>query len=364
MNFLKRLILILNIVAVFCLILSYLSSYISPVTNSWLPFFGLAYPFILLGNFIFILIWIPINWKMCLISIGTILIGTNHLTNTYAISLPGKPNHTENSINVMSYNVRLFDLYNWSKNKDTRNRIFDYLKNKNPDIICFQEFFHADNPKYFITKDTLTTFLKAKHVHDEYTLSTKKGHRFGSAIFSSYPIINTGKIVFSNDTNNICIYADLAIHNDTVRVYNAHIASIRFQPEDYEALAWKDQSQNIKRSNNSRIIERMSKAYVKRYEQIMTLKRHLEKSPHPIILCGDFNDSSVSYFYRQINSLLSDAFVESGSGLGNTYIAGFPSFRIDYIFKSDNIKSFNFNIQQKTLSDHQAISAQLILPGN
>ena len=47
---------------------------------------------------------------------------------------------------VMSYNVRLFDLYNWSHNTATRNEILDLIRVEDPDILCLQEFVHADDP--------------------------------------------------------------------------------------------------------------------------------------------------------------------------------------------------------------------------
>lgn len=71
------------------------------------------------------------------------------------------------------------------------------------------------------------------------------------------------------------------------------------------------------------------------------------------------NDTPVSYCYRQFSRQLYDAFVESGNGIGQTYIGKVPSNRIDYIFYSEEFESANFTTHQVNLSDHKPISAEL-----
>ena len=97
----------------------------------------------------------------------------------------------ENDIKVMSFNVRVFDLYMWTKEKTTRNKIFDFLKEENPDILCLQEFYHADvqHPKYeFKTLDTLVQFLSAKNYHVYYTTTARENDHWGLVTFSKFPI--------------------------------------------------------------------------------------------------------------------------------------------------------------------------------
>ena len=62
------------------------------------------------------------------------------------------------AIKIMSFNVRLFDLYNWSKNKETQKAIFEFIKKENPDIIAFQEFY-ADDDNEFINVEKLKEIL-------------------------------------------------------------------------------------------------------------------------------------------------------------------------------------------------------------
>jgi endonuclease/exonuclease/phosphatase family metal-dependent hydrolase len=85
----------------------------------------------------------------------------------------------------------------------------------------------------------------------------------------------------------------------------------------------------------------------------------VNESPYPVILCGDLNDTPVSYCYRQFSRTLYDSFVESGNGIGQTYIGVVPSNRIDYIFHSEEFETANFTTHQVNYSDHKPISVEI-----
>ena len=77
--------------------------------------------------------------------------------------------------------------------------------------------------------------LESKHYFEHFTTKVKESSKnnnysnFGSAIYSKYPIINSGIIPFENDGTNNCIYVDIKRETDTLRIFNAHLGSIRFQ---------------------------------------------------------------------------------------------------------------------------------------
>jgi endonuclease/exonuclease/phosphatase family metal-dependent hydrolase len=91
------------------------------------------------------------------------------------------------------------------------------------------------------------------------------------------------------------------------------------------------------------------------------LSAHIRQSPYPTIVCGDFNDTPVSYTYHKMRGKLVDAFIESGSGIGNTYLGNFPSFRIDYIFHSKSFRSCCFRTDRINMSDHYPVMCTLSL---
>ena len=356
-----RILLWINILNSLLLLGAYLGTHISPNSLSYLYFLGLGYPILLVTALIFIVLWLFYRRKLAWISIIALIFGFNHLRHYYAITL-WQPD-LEESIKVMSFNVHVFDLYNPEFREANRDRIFDFLKEESPDVICFQEFFHQDQPSNFQTKDMMIPLLEMPYYQERYTHELDQKRYFGVATFSKYPIVYEGEIPFENDDNNYCIYTDILKAGDTIRVFNAHIGSIRLQNDDYEFFGDQEGPQGYldDKKAGQRILGRIKNAFEKRAVQVEIVAEKIAESPYPVIYCGDMNDTPVSYSYRQINNLLYDGFVESGNGIGQTYIGKVPSNRIDYIFYDEHFKSANFTTHQVNLSDHKPISIELEL---
>jgi endonuclease/exonuclease/phosphatase family metal-dependent hydrolase len=157
---------------------------------------------------------------------------------------------------------------------------------------------------------------------------------------------------------NYCIFVDLVKNQDTFRIYNVHLQSIRLKQEDYSLF--KDGAASIEKKSMVRLlIEKLRIAYPKRAEQARAVIDHVQTSPYPTIVCGDFNDTPMSYAYNQFDKLLIDAFRESGFGIGTTYIGKVPAGRIDYIFHSKKIHSANFKVQKDVFSDHRSVYCEI-----
>jgi endonuclease/exonuclease/phosphatase family metal-dependent hydrolase len=338
-----------------------LSTHISPNSFPYISFLGLGYPVLLGLIFIFSLFWILFRRKYVLFNVVVFLLGWNHFADFYAFNnsekVPGI-----NSVKVMSYNVRIFNYYNVKNRIKTRNNIFDLLKKEDAGIYCFQEYYHRENAVDFKTRDTMIQFLQASNYHERYTHEMTGKQYFGVATFSMFPIVNKGGIGFDNDDNNYCIYTDLKVEDDTLRVFNAHLGSIRLQNSDY-ALFGDSENMTPKKNDKEQqhVIGRLKLAFEKRAIQVEKVMSVVNKSPYPVLMCGDFNDTPVSYCYNLLTENLIDAFVESGSGIGTTYIGKIPSNRIDYICHSEDIESLDFKTHDVSYSDHKPISCYLKL---
>jgi len=151
----------------------------------------------------------------------------------------------------------------------------------------------------------------------------------------------------------------MIINSETIRVYNVHLASNWFKNSDYSFLE-NPQNEKLKKGISG-IVERMKSSYKKRAEEVQAIKRHMQNSPFPIILCGDFNDTPLSYAYNTIISDLTDSFSESGKGIGKSFVK-IPALRIDYILYDKKFSSFNYKQHKQELSDHYAISTELVIP--
>ena len=347
----RYIMIMLNLIAVLALLITYTSVYISPAKIWMLAFFGLAYPYILLINILFIICWLFIRWKMSFFSLLAILAGYHHLQNYFQ---SGEKITNEKGIVICSYNVKHFNGLttdiDWQENT---NRIQNYLQSKNADIVCLQEM---SSP---LMKE-FNPFITESSSPDPNMRSTNPGHNTGPAIFSRYPIIHTGEIRFEN-TENMIVFADIKMTEDTIRVYSCHLQSYRFTNDDIYSLgslSIEDQRFNIR---GIRIVgSKLKEAFIKRTIHADKLNENIRQSPYPVIVCGDFNDSPVSYTYRTVRGELKDAFVESGTGIANSYIWRLPSFRIDYILHSARFTGYNFTIDKVDYSDHYPVSCKLV----
>lgn len=354
---------LVSILTLLGLILGYLSPFVHPSTFWAIPFFGLAYPVFISITLILLIIWAFLKSRWFFVVLAFILIGGK--LHFRMITLPfGQEELAENvnSLKLVSYNVRLFDLYNFSETGDSTNRngIFSYLKESNADVVCFQEFYQQDKPTNFPTKDTLIHILDATHFHDRYSHQKVGRQKFGIAMFSKHPMISRGDVMFDdplNKDNNYCIFADIVKGKDTFRIYNVHLQSLKFQKDDYAVFGINSQNPIVgdKKSNVRLMLDKLRFAYPKRAEQAKKVVEHMEQSPYEVIICGDFNDTPLSYVYNTFYSRFTDAFKNSSSGIGITYAGKVPAGRIDYIFHSKKLHSTQFKIHQKVHSDHKAI---------
>lgn len=352
----------MNFIFIGSLLLAYLSVYVSPEKIWFLAFFGLSYPFLLFINFLFFIFWVAKRKMFFVFSLIAILAGWNYLSSYIQISVAEKETENlsaQNSLNLLSFNVRLFDLYQWNQNKNTTHEIFRFVNDSDFDIICFQEFFTRNSGE--LSESDIDKKLGGKYYsHIDYS-NKNKNYNYGVATFSKYPVVNRGIIKFSN-SSNISIYTDVLFNDDTIRIFNNHLQSIRFNEQNYTFITnSKILNDDAKFREIKDISFRLRDAFIKRASQAETLSKHIKKSPYPVILCGDFNDVPVSYTYKTLRKNLKDSFIEAGSGIGNTYIGKFPSFRIDFIFYSSELECITFDIHKVKLSDHYPLTSKFYL---
>jgi endonuclease/exonuclease/phosphatase family metal-dependent hydrolase len=353
----NRLMLLINYIVIIGLLISTISKYISPEKFWLLAFAGLLFPIMMITNLLFIVYWMTQFKFQFFISLFAILLSFKTCLSFFQINIRSEKIEKTDT-KIMSYNSMLFDLYNWSKNTQSRNIILKSIAEEAPDILCLQEFYTSEQKNDFNNIDTVSNLLQAKNNHVAYTTTLRGNDHWGIATFTKYKIINKGKIEFNTRSNNICIYSDLLIKNDTVRVYNMHLQSISFSKSNYKFIdAVNNDATDVENEveESKSILRRIKRAFVKRAVQADTIAKHIANCKYKIIVCGDFNDTPASYVYRTIRGELKDAFIESGSGFEQTYAGKFPRFRIDYILHSKEMISKNYHQLSQTITDHYPI---------
>lgn len=343
----------ITISALIALIASYLAPYIHPDTLFFLPFFGLVFPVTLAINALLLITWAVKRSKWTYTILIALLLGYPQITKMFAIGNRTSENQTVNSLKIVSNNVRIFDLYNEDESlkTNTRDNVLNYLKTQDADVICLQEFYQQDAPTSFETTSLFKQQLSAVDYHERFAYVPRGRQHFGIITFSKHPIISRGDVIYQNDGEqnyNYCIYTDIVKELDTFRIYNIHLQSIK--------LGQYNPVETDEKSMIQRWLDKLMVAYPKRADQAERIVAHIETSPYPVIVCGDFNDTPISYSYQRFNNILEDAFIESGHGIGSTYVGKIPAGRIDYIFHSSSLISYDFHIQEKAFSDHRSIS--------
>ena len=332
-----------NYLAIAALLISYIGAFLSPAFFSLPQFFAIIYPILLFINFFFVIYWAFARRKYFLYSLVTILLGIGFIGRTFNFSQAKRyyPHH----FSLMTYNVRLFNIYKWNGSHYTDNTIYTLVRGKNPDIVCFQEF--IDNKK-------IHSFEHYTKDYPYHTISySTKDLKAGEVIFSRFPIKRSGKLEF--DGHVFAIYADAVFDNQVIRIINVHLRSVAFGYSDYNSL----DSMKFDGSRLKSITNKLTRGYRYRAKEVKILTEFIDTTSTAIVLCGDFNDTPVSYSYTQIARRLTDAFTIAGIGIGNTYNQIIPLLRIDYVFVSDEIHVLDYRRINVNYSDHYPLWVEL-----
>ena len=366
---LKITLLIINLVAAVALFMSFLSAYVPPTSSMLISYCGLAFPYLLWTNLVFIIAWLPIDYRFALLSLAMILMNINNIDRTFQLRSTEKPSVCANCVKVMSYNAKLFGLYDEEDKKERdskRNQVYDLFEREKPEILCLQEYFYDGSGLLeFPTTDTIMKILQLENISRNcyvfFPVNNKtKDYHYGLAVFSKYKIVSGGCVFSDDSSTNAVVYVDVKYKSDTLRIYNVHLASMHMDAADY-AMGKEIASRGIDDPNLDRkakiLSKKVGKAFIERQAQVQVLRNHIDNSPYPVIVCGDFNDSPVSYTYHKVSKGMKDAFRESGGGRGRTYNGeAFPSYRIDYIFHDERFKSFGYiTYDSLKVSDHYPI---------
>ncbi|MCT4697943.1 endonuclease/exonuclease/phosphatase family protein [Tenacibaculum haliotis] len=327
-----KLLFFINSVFATVLLLSYVLPFISPKTIPALAVFSLFVPLLFILNITFFVYWLLKAHKNAFLSLVVLVIGW--FISPPLIKFSGKEIILNNDLKVMSYNVRLFNHYKHLDDVTTEQKIYEFINNENPDVITMQEFYRSE-------------LLDIKLPY-KYIKTKSKANKFGLAIYSKYPIVNSGSLNFKKSANNT-IFADIVKNKDTIRVYNVHLESLKINPEEV----------NFGQKDSERLFKRLANGFEKQVAQAELILQHEYSWKGKKIVCGDFNNTAYSWVYQKLSKNKKDAFLKAGTGLGKSFRYMYP-MRIDFIF-TDNKATIN---QYKTysdikLSDHYPIMTRL-----
>jgi len=342
LSLINKLLYIINIVLVLLWFCAFLSPYINPQIFSLGAILAISYPILLLTHSFFIVYWLVRFNRVIYLSASVLILSYFFSVPVFQTKSKFKALAKDNSFSILTFNSQLF-YFGGGQKEEVRvhqSKIAHFLKQENADILCLQE-----------AREGISTSLN-------YPYQSINGFNH---IYSKYEIINSGEILYKENSTNQSYFADMLVHYDTIRIYNLHLESLHLGNEDYALLKeWDDDSKEDEFKNKTqKISKKINKATSIRVNQVETIIESINDSPYPTLLCGDFNDVPQSYIYRRLKDNHKDAFLESGKGFGATYQQLIFPFRIDYILTDNNWSAYNFEVLDAKLSDHQAIRSDV-----
>ena len=339
---------LLAVVFAAALLLSYLALFFNPASHPVPMFFGLYFVPILLLNLLWLILAL-LKFRRALLIPFIALLPTLLLADRFIKFGHEEARPEGEGVKVLTYNL---GRYAAGGRKVTANEsvagIRQFLSEQNADIVCLQEFAVADT-------GSLSTYLPAYPYRARHLF---KGSRyFGNLTLSKYPILQSSAITFP-ESRNLALVTDIRVNGRTVRVYNCHLESYSLS---FTALVKRLFSRENFTDEVVQVHGRMREATQRRTAQVDTLLRREAASPWPNLVCGDFNDTPISYTYQRLTRTKKDSFAESGTGWGASYARLWPMLRLDYILLPQENTAFGHQTFRIPWSDHYPVATTLYL---
>ena len=349
--FAKLFIFLLTVLAVIggiAMAMSVLSSYVDPVKFPWMAYFGLAFWMILMYNLL-ILMFLILMWsRMAWVSIIALIIS---LPGVYK-SFSAGSSQEGGELRVMSYNVLNFSDYygSWGSREEVAHRVANFVLEQNPDVLCIQEF--AEFMPKTGRKDCIAHYGELLKMPYQYYHT--KQHYGGNVIFSKYPLLALDADDVMGGENEYGAVAKVdAGKKGVFYVVCCHLASFQLTNDEITVFSDTGNSKEEVKTKSKSILVKLKNAYEKRSQEVSKMLEDIPNDGRAIVLCGDFNDTPLSYTYHQIKRAgFTDGFVKVGRGVGRTYAGKLPMLRIDYVWGNDQIQPTAFKRLKFKGSDH------------
>ncbi len=337
------------------------SGYIPPVRWIIPAFLGLFFPALLVAQIGVTIFWLLAWDKRRLLLVAAVwLISLPQLLVYFPISRAEKSLGTEEeSLRILSYNVCAFGFK--PHTKTSPNATLQYIKSSGADIVCIQEAMLNQNPWAGVVSKTLRSYLDEDYPY----INVIRVNRGGStlALLSKYPIKEAKEIPLPSWVNGAVAYK-VDIRGKETLVINVHLESFRLRRvdgEDYLRLAKDGDAIRLKDALRAKL----SPTFRSHNIQANIIHDLIQSyGSGRVIVCGDFNDTPLSYARYKIGEGLEDAFVSKGNGLGISFHTRPFFVRIDHILFGPAFRALRCEVDKTASeSDHYPIEAVLTTSG-
>lgn len=354
-NVVKILLFGANLVVAGLFLLTLLAAHISPEKMVLPAYLSLAMPLYILANVLFIVFWAVFKKWLFLLSLITLIIGIDAVRVAMPVHFSAQKIQDIESTegySLITYNT-MANAMMATHTAGKPNPVIQYLLDRDPDILCIQEYSACVAEEHMNKEELEEIFSKYPYQQVHYHVNSGWSS-FGVATFSKFPIVNKG-IIDLNSIYNTAVYTDIQLGDTTVRLFNCHLESNKLTESDKQmATRLRDQfDTEVLTGTTLHLSRKLGAAYRIRAAQADTIASHIEQSPYAVMVVGDFNDVPYSYAYTRIRGRLNDAFQEMGFGFDYTFNESIFKFRIDHILFDPliQLKAFKLENEEKG-SDH------------
>ena len=347
-----------NIATILLMLLAGYSDRLNPEQHPILSVLGMTFPVFLLVNLLFLFLWLTIKWKKAWIPIAGFAAAYVPITLFMPVNM--RQEVPEGAIKLISYNVCTYGgNYKYENGFDT---VFGYLERQKADIVCLQE--DVDSWRRYV-------FIKYAKIYpyNDTTMLQNNAFTYNCVgIHTRFPIIRKERIWYPSNTNG-SVASYLNTGKDTLLVINNHLEGTHLSDEErnnYKRLLRGKMERDTAKAESMFLIEKLGYNNARRAPQAEAVHRYIEEHrQYPTIVCGDFNDTPISYSRRTIAQGLTDCFQATGRGLGLSYNQKGFYFRIDHILCSPDLQPYNCEIDDDMdASDHYPIICHIKMREN
>jgi endonuclease/exonuclease/phosphatase family metal-dependent hydrolase len=296
----------------------------------------LAFPVLIIPHFIFF--FITLRYATRRILPNLLGIGLTLIPALAQIPYAKPLQAPENAVKIATYNVRAFYQVD-----DASKKMRQWVADQGIDVLCLQE---VRRPGYYPVDQEFSHLAFAP-----------KWSGYSVGIFSKYPIVHKEALSFeyiSDDEgypSKSAGLADIVLPWDTVRFINVHLNSTGVRDGDMSVEPDTDQLL----SRGKEIARKLAGSDRVRGLQSKSIIEWIEASPHPVVLCGDFNSVPGGNLYARLLGKMEDPYLFKGSGKMGSFEPlkrRYLPIKIDWTLHSEGIESYDQHIDHINLSDH------------
>ena len=363
-------------IAVCCLLLcSAYGDVVSPATTVIPSFLGLAIGFVVLLSLAWAVVLLLLRSWRCLGALAvTWLIVALPVWRSCPLNMRGPiqpltetsdgqaASHVD-SLRVMSFNTRQMGAAHLARIKE-KLPVMDLVRSSGADIVCLQEYSFAIGTSGH-TEAELCEELRDIYPYYRYMSNeSSRHHNLGIACFSKYPIVEAVPIDKRQKGYFSAMYYQLQLGSRQIGLVNMHLQSNKLAKDDrilYDEMIEHFESDSLDRIRSGMMHSLACAWRLRAYEANVIRQFLLDHHPKemPLLVCGDMNDTPVSYCARRLRSVgLTDTWQETGFGPGITYREHHFWFRIDHLLHSPQLRALSMHVRRDvTFSDHYPIEA-------